>query len=326
MIDDELTQPDLEAQVAAQARADDILRPAGALARLDELAVWVAGWQANARPRIDRPAALVFAGDHGVVAEGVTAYPAEVTASMLAAFEQQVATISALGRAAGVEVRAVDVGVGLPTGNLAAEPALDEDRLRSAMTQGGEAVAELADDGADLVALGEMGIGNTTAAAAICTTLLDGGAADWVGRGAGVDDDGLARKQAVVDRAVARLGDDTDPLRVLAELGGTELAAIAGATLEARRRALPVVLDGYICTAAVLPLHQARPGVLDHCRAGHRSAEPGHGRLLAAIGMEPILELDLRLGEGSGAVAAVPLIRMACAALSEVPTFSEWFG
>ena len=326
MIDTPLPQPDEVARTAAQARADDILRPAGALARLDELAVWVAGWQGRDRPSIEQPVALIFAGDHGVVAEGVSAYPSDVTASMVAAIEQQVATISALAREAGAAVRVLDTGVGRPTGNLAVEPALDDARLREAMSSGRSAVAEAIDDGADLIALGEMGIGNTTPAAAICASLLGGDGRDWVGRGAGVDDDGLARKQRAVNRALTRVGDRPDPARVMAELGGTELAAIAGATIEARRRSVPVILDGYICTAAVLPLHQAHPGVLDHCQVGHRSAEPGHGALLAAIGKTPILELDLRLGEGSGAVAAIPLIRMACAALSEVPTFTEWFG
>ncbi len=326
MIEARLTQPDHLARAAVRSRADDILRPPGALARLDEVAEWVAGWLGQSRPTIAHPTALIFAGDHGVVAEGVSAFTSDVTASMMAAFEQGVATVSAMGRVTGVDVRAVDVGVGRPTGNLVVEPALDETRLTEAMAAGRQAVADVAATGTDLLVLGEMGIGNTTPAAAICAALLGGDARMWVGRGAGVGDDGLIRKQDAVSRAVRRMGPDPEPLAVMAQLGGAELAAIAGATLEARRRSIPTVLDGYICTAAVLPLHVARPGVLDHCQAGHRSAEPGHRRLLHAIGKEPLLDLDLRLGEGSGAVAAVPLIRMACAAITEVATFTEWFG
>ncbi|MGI9601306.1 MAG: nicotinate-nucleotide--dimethylbenzimidazole phosphoribosyltransferase [Acidimicrobiales bacterium] len=325
MIDQPLTQPDVEARNAARGRADDILRPPGALARLDDLAVWVAGWQGQSHPSINSPAALIFAGDHGVVAEGVTAYPADVTASMMAAFEAQVASVSAMARVAGVAVRAVDVGVGQPTGNLAVEAALDDERLAQSLEIGHRAVDEAVAAGADLIALGEMGIGNTTSAAAICAALLGAPVDQWVGRGAGVDDEGLARKRQTVHRAVTRLGADPDPWTVLAQVGGSELAAIVGATIRARHHRIPTILDGYICTAAVLPLHRAHPGALDHCQVGHRSAEPGHRHLLDAMGKEPLLELDLRLGEGSGAVAAIPLVRMACAAVSEVPTFTEWF-
>ena len=178
----------------------------------------------------------------------------------------------------------------------------------------------------DLLVLGEMGIGNTTVAAALANAILGGDAADWVGRGTGVDDDGLARKRDAVATATARVAGYADPIDVMRQVGGAELVAMAAACVAARLRSIPVLLDGYVCTAAVLPLHAAAPGALDHCIVGHCSAEPGHRRLLDHLGLRPLLDLGMRLGEGSGAMAAVPLVRMACAAVVEVPTFAEWFG
>jgi nicotinate-nucleotide--dimethylbenzimidazole phosphoribosyltransferase len=171
-----------------------------------------------------------------------------------------------------------------------------------------------------------MGIGNTTAAAAVAAALAGGETAAWVGRGTGVDDEGLDRKRAAVQEAVRRIVGVTDPLEVLREVGGSELVAIAAATMAARHRSLPVVLDGYVVTAAVLPLVTIEPTALDHCAVGHCSAEPGHRKLLERLGKRPLLDLDMRLGEGSGAMAAVPLLAMACAGITEVPTFQEWFG
>jgi nicotinate-nucleotide--dimethylbenzimidazole phosphoribosyltransferase len=321
-----LPAPDGDASAAVRARADDILRPAGALARLDELAVFVAGWQRTARPRIERPAGLVFAADHGVAAAGdVSAYPTGVTAAMLDAFRQERATISALARSVGATVHAVDVGVGAPTGDIRVEPALDRGRFDAAVDAAVAAVDAL---DTDLLVIGEMGIGNTTVAATLAAALHGGSGAEWVGRGTGVDDAGLARKAAAVDAAVARLAGlgVTDPIDTLREVGGAELVAMAAACVAARLRSIPVVLDGYVSTAAMLPLHAARPGALDHCVVGHCSAEPGHRRVLDRIGLPPLLDLGMRLGEGSGAMTAVPLVRMACAAVVEVPTFGEWFG
>jgi len=171
-----------------------------------------------------------------------------------------------------------------------------------------------------------MGIGNTTAAAAVSAALLGGAVEGWVGRGTGVDDEGLTRKVDAVAAGVRRITGTLDPLEVLRELGGAELVAIAGAVIAARHRNLPVLLDGYVVTAAALPLALARSGALDHCRVGHCSAEPGHRRLVERLGSSPLLELGLRLGEASGAMAAVPLVQMACAGITEVPTFGEWFG
>ena len=321
----DLPTPDLDARAAVAARAADVLRPAGALARLDEVAVWLAAWQRTEHPAVERPHAIVFAADHGVAAAGVSAYPAEVTVAMLDALEKGAATSTAMAAALGVSLDVVDVGVARPTGDLRVEPAMDAMRFDEAVLAGIEAVDRAAATGADLLVFGEMGIGNTTAAAAVAATLFDEPAAAWCGRGTGLDDEGVARKIAAVEagRARARASTD-DPLEILREVGGAELAAIAGAVVAARKHSIPVVLDGYVVTAAVAPLASARADALHHAIAGHRSAEPGHGRLLARLCLEPLLELDLRLGEGTGALAAVPLVRLAAVSVVEVATFQEW--
>ena len=288
-----------------------------------ETAAWVAGWQRTDRPAIERPVGVIFAADHGVAAAGVSAYPPEVTAAMLAAFEAGQATISAFARAAGAELRAVDVGVGRPTGDIRVEAAMTPERFDAVVQQAFDAVDAL---DCDLLVLGEMGIGNTTPSAAIAASLVGGEAASWVGRGTGVDDEGFARKVDAVQAAQRRIAGITDPIEILREVGGAELAAIAAATIAARHRSIPVVLDGYVTSASVLPLAMIDPGSLDHCIVGHCSAEPGHRKLLDHLGKRPLLDLDMRLGEGSGAMAAVPLIRMACAGISEVPTFAEFFA
>jgi nicotinate-nucleotide--dimethylbenzimidazole phosphoribosyltransferase len=312
--------PDTAAAAAVAARARQVLRPAGALARLDELAEWLAAWQGTERPAVRRPAALVFAADHGVTAAGVSAYPAEVTAAMVKALREGVATACVLARHVGATLEVVDVGVGAPTGDLAREPALDRARFRACVQAGRDAVAALE---ADLLVLGEMGIGNTTAAAAVTAILLEAPAEASTGRGTGVDEAGLARKRAAVEAARRRVGTAT-PMEALRQAGGAELAALAGAALEARLRRLPLVLDGFVVTAAVTPLELLCPGALANAVAGHRSAEPGHRALLQRLGKRPLLELDLRLGEASGALAAVPLLRLAAAAVTEVATFGDW--
>ena len=314
--------PDDVSRDAVRRRADDILRPAGALARLDDVAVWMAGWQRTATPHVDRPLGIVFAADHGVAHAGVSKYPIEVTKAMLDAFATHRSTITTLARAAGARVQVVDVGVGRPTGDLRHERAVDDHRFDECVDAARRAV-DTADT--DLLVLGEMGIGNTTAAAAVAHALYGGRAEDWVGRGTGVDDEGLARKRAAVSAGVARVVEPS-PLDVLAEVGGLELVSTAAALVAARRRSIPVVLDGYVVSAAAAVLHAIRPDALDHCIAGHRSAEPGHRRLLEHIGLTPLLDLDMRLGEASGAMMAVPIVRMACLAVTEVPTFTEFFG
>jgi nicotinate-nucleotide--dimethylbenzimidazole phosphoribosyltransferase len=319
----DLPQPDVEARDAVAARAAAVLRPAGAFERLDAVAAWLAGWQRTDRPGVEAPHAVVFAADHGVAAGGVSAYPAEVTVAMLDALEKGAATSAAMARALGIVMDVVDVGVADPTGDLRVEPALSPERFDACAQAGVDAVARA--QGADLLVFGEMGIGNTTAAAAVAATLTDEPGERWCGRGTGVDDAGLARKIQAVDACRARVRAETDdPIEILRHAGGAELAAIGGATVAARERSIPVVLDGYVATAAVAPLAFARAGALDHVVAGHRSAEPGHGRLLDWLGLEPLLDLDLRLGEGTGALAAVPLIRLAAVAVVDVATFQEW--
>jgi len=253
----------------------------------------------------------------------VSAYPTEVTVAMLDALEKGAATAAAMTKALGMPLDVVDVGVSRPTGDLRVEPAMGEERFDEAVQAGVDAVERAA--GTDLLVFGEMGIGNTTAAAAVAATLYDEPAAEWCGRGTGLDDDGVTRKIGAVNACRARVRAVTgDPIEILRHAGGAELAAIAGAVAEARRRSIPVLLDGYVVTAAIAPLAAARPGALDHVLAGHRSAEPGHRRLLERLGLSPLVELDLRLGEGSGALLAVPLVRLAAVSVVDVATFQEW--
>lgn len=328
---EDLPEADAAARNAVAARAADVLRPSGAFERLDQVAAWLAGWQRTQAPGIKRPAVLVFAADHGVASERVSAYPAEITAAMVDAIEGGVSTVTAIARHVGANVRVVDVGVGRPTGNIRTRDAMNYADFDAAAAAGAAAVIHAAEvDQTDLLVLGELGIGNTTSAAALCTALFGGQggrtgdvAGEWTGPGTGVSGDALERKRVVVRDAVRRIG-SVSALEALRRLGGRELAAMAGAALAARQRSIPVVLDGFIGTAAVAPLHVAVPGSLDHTIAGHCSAEPGHRRLLERLGLEPLLHLDLRLGEGSGGLAAVPLIGIAAASVADVATFSEW--
>jgi nicotinate-nucleotide--dimethylbenzimidazole phosphoribosyltransferase len=317
----DLPTPDEGGASAVRQRASQVVRPTGALVRLDELAAWLAGWQRTPRPAVSRPAAVVFVADHGVASEGVSAYPSEVTAAMLRALQEGVATAAVMARQIGARLSVVDVGVGRPSGNLVREAALSKDRFKACFEAGRRAVAEL---DADLLVLGEMGIANTTPAAVVCAALFGGLAEEWTGRGTGIDDATYARKVAAVEAARRRIDGVSEPLEVLRQVGGPELAAIAGATMEARLRSLPLVLDGFVVTAAVAPLEVARSGALDHCVAGHCSGEPGHRLLLDKLGKPPLLDLGLRLGEGSGALAAVPLVRLAAACVTDVATFGEW--
>src|SRR6266511_230077 len=317
----DMPSPDETAAAAVRDRANQVLRPTGALARMDEVAVWLAGWQRTPRPHAEAPAVAVFVADHGVAAEGVSAFPAEVTNAMLRALRDGVATASVMARTIGASITVHDVGVEAPSGNLLREPALDEERFHRCLEAGRRAVAELE---TDLLVLGEIGIANTTPAAAVCAALFGGPAEEWTGLGTGIDEATYGRKVAVVAAARRRVGDVTGPIDVLCQLGGPELVAMAGATIEARRRSIPVLMDGFVVTAAVAPLDVARPGALDHCLAGHCSGEPGHRLLLEKLGKTPLLDLGLRLGEGSGALAAVPLVKLAAACVTDVATFDEW--
>jgi len=315
-----LPGPDAEAGRAVAAREASLTKPAGSLGRLEELSQWLAMWQRRAPPRLDRPRVAVFAGNHGVVRQGVSAYPAEVTAQMVQNFIAGGAAINQLCKAVDAELRVYEMALEAPTADFTEAPALSEAECARAMAYGMTAV----EDGLDLICLGEMGIGNTTAAAALCAALFGGAAKGWTGPGTGVAGAALARKTEVVARAVALHGGaGRDPFELLRRLGGHELAAIAGAVMAARRAAIPVVLDGYVSTAAAAVLHAARPGALDHCLVAHASAEPGHRRLLEHLGQAPLLDLGMRLGEGSGAALAVFLLRAAVACHTGMATFGE---
>jgi nicotinate-nucleotide--dimethylbenzimidazole phosphoribosyltransferase len=311
--------PDMAAREAARAHDAVLTKPPGALGRLEEVAIWLAGWQGRAQPVITAPRIVVFAGNHGVTARGVSAFPAEVTAQMVLNFQTGGAAINQLARAAGAELGVVPIDLDRPTGDFTQGPAMTEVDCVAALAAGWNAVGE----GTDLLVTGEMGIGNTTSAAALCLALHGGRAEDWTGRGTGVDQAGLDRKTAVVAEGAARHAGLTDPLQILAALGGREIAAMAGAIAGARARGVPVILDGFICTAAAAVLARAVPGALDHCLAGHLSAEGAHGRLLAALGLRPLLDLGLRLGEGSGAAVAISVVRAAVACHSGMATFAE---
>ncbi len=317
---DAAPEPDAAALAAAEARQATLTKPAGALGALEGLAVWWCGWRGVARGRLARPQIAVFAADHGVAARGVSAFPAAVTAQMVTNFRAGGAAINQLAETLGARLDVRDVGVGRPTADFTAAPAMDEAGFLEALSAGWDAV----DPEADLFIPGEMGIGNTTAAAALAGALFGGAPGDWAGRGTGVDGDGLARKRAALEAAAATHGAAlSDPLEALRRVGGRELAAIAGAVAAARARRIPVILDGFIATAAAGALAKARPGALDHCRAGHRSAEAGHGRALAALGLEPLLDLGLRLGEGSGGATAALLLKAALDAHDGMATFAE---
>ena len=316
----DLPAPDAMARDAAAARNGQLTKPPGALGRLEDLAVWFAGWQGVEKPRCDRPQVLIFAGNHGVVAQGISAFPAEVTVQMVANFQHGGAAINQLSRAFGAEMAVHALDLDRPTVDFTTGPAMSEDEVVAALACGWAAV----DPAADVLVTGEMGIGNTTSAAALAAALFGGDPAGWVGRGTGVDDAGLARKADAVARGLARhRAALDDPLEVLRCLGGRELAAMAGAIARARAERMPVVLDGFICTASAAVLERAVPGALDHCLAGHVSAEGGHGRLLAALGKEPLLNLGLRLGEGSGAALALGVVKGALACHSGMATFAE---
>ena len=279
---------------------------------------WLARW-GRGGPKLDRVQVLVFAGNHGVTAQGVSAYPAAVTAQMVANFAAGGAAINQLARGAGATLKVVPLMLDQPTADFTQAPALSEHEFLDAVATGYNA----ASPNADLLCLGEMGIGNTTAAAAVCAALFGGGGARWAGRGTGVDDHGLTRKVTAIDAGLSRHAALSDPLRIAAALGGRELAAILGAALSARQRRIPVLLDGFVCTAAVAPAFKLRTDALDHVQAAHVSAEAAHRMLLEELKLKPLLDLGMRLGEASGAAVAVSLLRAALACHTGMATFAE---
>jgi nicotinate-nucleotide--dimethylbenzimidazole phosphoribosyltransferase len=308
------------ASAAVAQREATLSKPPCSLGRLEDLVAWLAHWQGRATPRLVHVEILVFAGNHGVTKLGVSAYPAEVTAQMVANFAAGGAAINQLARNAGAKLRVIPLSLDAPTADFTQQPALTEGEFAAAVSAGYAAVSPRC----DLVCLGEMGIGNTTAAAAIAAALFGGGGKRWAGRGTGVDEEGLARKRAVIDQALTRHAALLhDPLTIAAALGGRELAAILGATLAARRQRIPVLLDGFVCTAAVAPLAKLRTDTLAHALAGHVSAEAGHRMLLEELGLVPLLDLNMRLGEASGAAVALLILRAALACHTGMATFAE---
>ncbi|WP_171239436.1 nicotinate-nucleotide--dimethylbenzimidazole phosphoribosyltransferase [Ruegeria sp. HKCCA5491] len=311
--------PDDDAAQGAAERNGQLTKPPGALGRLEDLAIWYAGWRQDARPQITAPQVIVFAGNHGVTAQGVSAFPPEVTVQMVANFEHGGAAINQLAKAAGATMDVHALNLDVPTTDFTTGPALSEDELLQALQTGWSSV----NPNADLLVVGEMGIGNTTPAAAIACALFGGEASDWTGRGTGVDDAGLANKTRVVAEGVSLHAGTGDGLEILRRLGGREIAAMAGAIAAARALRIPVILDGFICSAAAACLAETVKGALDHTVAGHQSAEGAHGAVLAKLGKEPLLNLGLRLGEGSGGALAINILKSAVACHSGMATFAE---
>ncbi|WP_300031675.1 nicotinate-nucleotide--dimethylbenzimidazole phosphoribosyltransferase [uncultured Roseobacter sp.] len=308
-----------EAVAAATARNGQLTKPPGALGRLEDLAIWYAGWRGTDKPTVTAPQVIVFAGNHGVAAQGVSAFPPEVTAQMVQNFEHGGAAINQLASTFGARLDVIALSLDTPTADFTKTAAMTTDEVTEALLAGWEAVSP----DADVLVVGEMGIGNTTSAAAVAALLLGGEAADWTGRGTGVDDAGLATKTRVVSEAMALHCESADGLEVLRCVGGRELAAMAGAIARARSLRIPVMLDGFICSAAALTLEKTVAGALDHCVAGHLSAEGAHSRILSAMGKEPLLSLGLRLGEASGGALSLGVLKAAVACLSGMATFAE---
>lgn len=313
--------PDLEAGTAARLREQHLVKPRGALGKLEEIAYWVAAWQGRHPPDLRHPRVNVYAANHGVAAaRPVSAYPVDVTRQMMTVFQTGGSAVNQIAQIADTDLRVYELDLDTPTADFTKGPAMTDQGCAQAMAYGMMGV----DQGLHLLCLGEMGIGNTTSAAALCYALFGGSAAEWVGPGTGVDGTRLAAKiQAVEDGVAANRTAMTDPMQVLRCLGGYELAAIVGAIIAARLAKTPVLLDGYTCTAAAAVLWALDPKALDHCLVAHVSAEPGHRKLLDRIGREAILDLGMRLGEGSGAALAIPIIKAAVDCHANMATFQQ---
>jgi nicotinate-nucleotide--dimethylbenzimidazole phosphoribosyltransferase len=308
------------AAAAVRERQAILTKPQGSLGRLEDLAAWLAKWQSRPMPRLDRVDVLVFAGNHGVTRQGVSPFPTSVTAQMVANFSHGGAAINQIAHVAGANLLVVPLELDSPTQDFTVAPAMTAAEFLRAVATGYDAVA----GASDLLCLGEMGIGNTTAAAALAAALFGGTGSVWAGRGTGIDDAGLARKVRAIDAGLDRhAGWLGDPLLIAMALGGRELAAILGATLAARQHGIPVLLDGFVCTAAAAPLARLAPGGLDHTVLAHLSAEAGHRALAESLGLSPLLAFNMRLGEASAATLVVPLLRAAVACHSGMATFAE---
>jgi nicotinate-nucleotide--dimethylbenzimidazole phosphoribosyltransferase len=297
-----------------------LTKPPGSLGELERLVEFLARWQGKAKPTMDSPMVAIFAGNHGVTEQGVSAFPRAVTAQMVANFTAGGAAISQICQLHELNLRVFELALEVPTGDITRAAAMDDRMCAATVAYGMEAIAGKP----DVLAIGEMGIGNTTVAAAIYAALFGGTGADWVGRGTGVDDAGLKRKADAVDRALARhAGELGDPLAVLARLGGREIAAMLGAIIAARAQKTPVIVDGFVATAAAAVAHAANPASIDHCVFAHTSAEHGHARALAAMGKTPLLDLGMRLGEGTGAALAMVLAKTALHLHRNMATFES---
>lgn len=330
---------DRAAAEAARARQDRLTKPRGALGRLETLAIRLAGLQGRDRPRIDPVQCCLFAADHGVAAEGISLYPQAVTVEMIRNIAAGGAAISVLTRTLGIDLEVIDCGslsdpgpiarvrserVGPGTGNIAREPAMTRDRLAAALAVGQRAAERAAERGCALVLGGEMGIGNTTPSAALSSALLGRTAAELAGPGTGLDRPGVEHKARVIAAALERHATaDATPVELMERLGGFEIAALAGFFLRAGQLGMAVLVDGFIASAAALFACRVNPGLRDWLFFAHQSAEPGHRRILEALDADPLLDLGMRLGEASGAAAAVPVLRLACAAHGDMATFEE---
>jgi nicotinate-nucleotide--dimethylbenzimidazole phosphoribosyltransferase len=311
--------PDEAAAAKVRERDRRLTKPAGSLGRLEEIAEWLAAWQGRAPPAVHRPLVAIFAGNHGVAGRGVSAYPPAVTRQMVENFAAGGAAINQICLTHDLSLKVYDLALDVPTGDIVTGAALEETECAATMAFGMEAIA-----GTDLLAIGEMGIGNTTAAAAVYAALLGGRGKDWAGAGTGLDDAGLRRKREAVDAALSHhTGHLRDPFEVLRRLGGREIAAMTGAILAARMNRVPVVVDGFVATAAAAVLHAFDPKALDHCLFGHVSAETGHAVALERMGKRPLLDLGMRLGEGTGAALAAGIVKAAARVHSGMATFAQ---
>ena len=316
----DLTKPDSTVIEQVRQRDGQLTKPPGSLGRLEEIVEWCASWQGRSDPQINQPLVAIFAGNHGVVKNGVSAFPSEVTQQMVANFAAGGAAINQICKLNNIGLKVYELALELPTGDITEVDAFDEAECAGTMAFGMEAVAS----GTDLLVVGEMGIGNTTIASAIYLALFGGEASDWVGAGTGVDSEGLKRKKRVVSTAVERIGNsEGDPLVVLQRIGGREIAAMAGAILAARIQRIPVIVDGFVATAAAAVLYAIDETALDHCQFGHVSAENAHALALAKMNKKPILDLGMRLGEGTGAALAVGIIKAAIQVHNGMATFQQ---
>ncbi|HEY8595176.1 MAG TPA: nicotinate-nucleotide--dimethylbenzimidazole phosphoribosyltransferase [Devosiaceae bacterium] len=309
-----------EAVAAVRERDAQLTKPAGSLGQMEQLVEFLARWQEKSPPTMENPMVAIFAGNHGVAARGVSAFPAEVTRQMVANFQNGGAAISQICALHEINLRVFELALDLPTGDITEEPAMDDRTCAATIAYGMEAIAGQP----DLLCVGEMGIGNTTVAAAIYAALFGGSGADWVGAGTGVDAQGLRRKAEAVDAALAVHKNELDhPLKVLARVGGREVAAMLGAIIAARHHNTPVIVDGFVATAAAAIAWAANPASIDHCLFAHRSAESAHARVLQVMGRPALLDLGMRLGEGSGAALAAVLVKTALHLHLNMATFAE---